>query len=75
MCDWGSAVAAEDPVHRLAGGAGSSVGLGRSGNEQLVLGDDSDERYDSISTECSVEYVWTVGMPPRNGRARTVGGA
>jgi hypothetical protein len=51
--DWGSslgvvvdgraALAAEDTVDGLAGRTGSSIALGRAGDVQLVLGDNSDE--------------------------------
>ena len=45
MSDWGTTLKAEDAVHSVAGGAFSSPALDGTLDSQLVLGDDSDERY------------------------------
>lgn len=69
VVDGRAALAAEDTVDGLARGTGTSIALGRTGDGQLVLGDDGDERVCGTSLALAVVAV-VVG----NGEGRRVNG-
>lgn len=53
MSDGGTTLGAEDAVDSMAGRTLASPALDGTGDIQLFLGDDSDERYDEVNNQVS----------------------